>query len=174
APEFFEPLINLLTRKLTEPVDTELLTAEATHYRAINHGAIQVLGVDMPVTQIETAFRQVSDKSTGETIARARGVKYFLQQVPRRNEQRIASEQHGPVLAAFNDECVRAHVQNLLRCLPEVILSGKHSGFTIVDQQEVPIPYGLQQLLPVALNPEIHRIAAGESQMLHLSINIFL
>jgi hypothetical protein len=50
----------------------------------------------------------------------------------------------------------------------EIPVAGKHAGFAVVDQQEIPLGDGREQLGAKILDPEIHGVAAGEAQPVHL------
>ena len=54
------------------------------------------------------------------------------------------------------------------------MLLDQHSRFTVVDQQEIPVPDRLEKLIPILRNPEIHRIAAHEANPAHLPVYITL
>src|ERR1017187_5783715 len=111
-PELAEAPVDLLACQRPEAVDTKLLAAEAAQDRSINDGAPQLLRVDVAALQIETLFGQVADEAARETIARARRIEHFFKKVSRHHEVRIAAEQDGAVLAAFDDEGIRSHVED--------------------------------------------------------------
>ena len=46
--------------------------------------------------------------------------------------------------------------------------AGEHARFPVVDQQEIPAANGSQQLFPEILDPEVHGVAAGQANILHL------
>ena len=46
--------------------------------------------------------------------------------------------------------------------------AGKHARFAIVDQQKIPVADGRQQLVAKIVDPEIHGVAAGQAQVVHL------
>ena len=50
----------------------------------------------------------------------------------------------------------------------QVVFAGKQAGFTIVDEQEVPLFEGLEQGGTKVVDPVVHRVAAGEPDVLHL------
>src|SRR5258708_19560949 len=98
-PELPEAPVDLLARQRPKAVDAEFLAAEAAQDRSINDGAPQLLLVDMSLLQIAPLFGQIADEAAGETVARARRIEDFLQQVPRNHEVPIAPEQATSLLA---------------------------------------------------------------------------
>src|SRR5579875_103440 len=69
---------------------------------------------------------------------------------------------------------MRTHRQNPCRGLAQVRFAGKQARLAVVDQQEIPFGDGRQQLLAVVLDPEIHGVAAGQAQAVHLRANAAL
>jgi hypothetical protein len=54
------------------------------------------------------------------------------------------------------------------------IVRAEHAGLGVVDQQEIPIPDRGQEFLTEILDPEVHGVAAGQLQVLHLRAHLAL
>ena len=76
-------------------------------------------------------------------------------------ETAVAEERGGAVLAVLHDQSARSHGNHFLRRSRQIFFLGQHLGLGIVDQQNVHQPQRLLEFVGRALNPEIHRIAAG-------------
>ena len=101
----------------------------------------------MVVLQIEALLRQIADEAAGEAIARAGGIEDIFQQIAGHHEVGVAAEQHGAVLAALDHQRMRTHLQNLRGGLAQIVLAREHARFAVVDQQEIPVADGLEQLV---------------------------
>src|SRR4051812_29363431 len=69
APEFVKAGVDFTSRKRSETLDTKFLATEAAHDRAIDHRAMKVMHIDVPVSKIESAFGEIPDEASGETIS---------------------------------------------------------------------------------------------------------
>src|ERR1051326_1845967 len=96
-PKFSEACVDFGTSQRFEASDAEHLAAETPHDRSINHGAAEVLLVDMALLEIATFLGKVADEPAGETIARTGRVEHLFEQIARHHEMRIAAEQDGAV-----------------------------------------------------------------------------
>ena len=56
------------------------------------------------------------------------------------------AEQDGAVLAALDDQRVRTHFHDLRGGAAQVVLAGEQARFAVVDQQEIPLLEGFEQL----------------------------
>src|SRR6185369_15852245 len=133
-----------------------------------NYSSTQIAPANVVFFQIEALLREIADESTRETIACAGRIENRLEQVARHGEIRILAEQHGAVFAALDDQSVRTHAKNRAGGFPQIVVAGEHTRFGVVNQQEVPAADGGQQLFAEVLDPEIHGVAAGHTQLLHL------
>src|ERR1017187_1643917 len=95
--EFLLPRFDFLASQRAETVDSELLTTETAHYRAVDHGATQVREIDLRAVHRDAAARQVAHEAACKTVARAGGVEHAFQQISRRHEVTLPAEQHGAV-----------------------------------------------------------------------------
>src|SRR3954471_10703277 len=132
------------------------------------------MNVKVSVTQIKSAFSQIADKPSRKTISRAGRIENILQQVARDHEQGILTYQHGPILAALDDQRIRPQVKNLRRRFPQVVFVRQHTGLAVIDEQKIPILDGLEQLLASLRNPKVHGVAADKANVLHLPLHIQL
>src|ERR1700733_10394187 len=82
-PEFVEAGVDFRACQCAKPVHAELFAAEAAHYRPVDHGAAEFLGVDVALFQIETLLGQIPDKASGKTVTGAGWVKDFFEQITR-------------------------------------------------------------------------------------------
>ena len=146
APELLVTRLDFVAGQGAEAVHSELLAAEAAHNRTVDHGAAQFGEIDIAVGGRDAAAGEIADEAAGEAIARAGGVEDIFQQIARRHEVAAAAEQDGAVFAALDDQRVRAHLQNLGGGAPQVVFAGEQARFAVVDQQEVPLADGLEQL----------------------------
>ena len=166
--------IDLGARERAEAVHAELFAAEAAHDGAVDHGTAQFGEVHRAGFGIDTAPGQVADEAAGEAVARAGGIEDILQQVTRGHEVAAVTEEDGTVLAALDDQGTRPHAMDGRRGPAQVVLAGEHTGFGIVDEQEIPLGDGCQQLVAVVLDPVVHGVAAGEPQSAHLAAHAAL
>src|ERR1035438_8542558 len=167
----FELLIaglDFFTGQGAEAVHPELLAAEAAHDGTVDHGAAQFGKIEIAVGGRDAAAGQITDEAAGEAIARAGGVEDILQQIARDHEVLALAEQDGAVLAALDDQRVRAHGHDLGGGAAQVVFARKQAGFAIVDQQEVPLLEGFEQRRAEVVDPVIHGVAAGELDVAHL------
>src|SRR5260370_10543084 len=166
--ELFKTGIDLCARERAEAFHAKSFAAEAAHDGPVNHGPAEHAAADMIALQAEAMLGQVADEAARETVAGAGGIEDVFEQVSGHYKERVAPEQHGAILAALDHHGGRAHVQNLARGLAQVGLAREHARFVIVDQQKVPVLDGLKQIFPEIAYPEVHSIAAGQAQVLHL------
>src|ERR1044071_4105191 len=166
--ELFEPRIYLRPLELAETFHAELFAAEAAHHRTVNHGAAQFTPADVVFFQIEPLLGQVADEAARKAVARAGWIEDGLEQVPGHGEVRVFAKQHRAILAALDHQSMRTHAENRARGLPQIVVPGEHARLTVIDQQEIPSSDSCEQLFTKILDPEIHRVAASQANLLHL------
>src|SRR5579884_1134068 len=121
--ELFKTAVNLSARQGPESVDAETLATIAAHDRSIDHGPVQNSGVDVIVFEVQPTLGEIAYKSPGKTVPGAGGIEYVVQQIAGDDEVGIAPEQDCAVLAAFDDNRTRPHVQNLTSGPLQVVLA---------------------------------------------------
>ena len=95
--------------------------------------------VGVAVFQVEPATCKISEETAGEGVARAGGIEHILEQVSGHDEVPFGAKQDGAIFSALDDYRPRAHLEDRLGRAAQVVLAGKLAGFTVVDQQEVPV-----------------------------------
>src|SRR5580704_938262 len=83
-------------------------------------------------------------------------------------------EDGGAVFSMLDDQGLRPHGQYFLRGTQQVLVAGKHFGFGIVNQQNVDILQRLGEIFSETGDPEIHGIAAGKANTVHLFADLAL
>src|SRR6185312_10983928 len=71
--EFFETAINLSARKCPESFNAEAFTTIASHHRAVNNGAANLVVVHAVGMEVNALAGEVAHEAAGEAIARAGG-----------------------------------------------------------------------------------------------------
>src|SRR5262249_52981536 len=140
--EFLIARLDFLAGERPETVYTELLAAEATHHRAVDHGAPQFFESDVPVRRSHALSGEVAYESAGERVACAGGIKDILQEVAGHHEMTATMEQDGAVFAALDHQDRWAHLHDLVGRAPQVVRARKQPRLAVIDQQEVPLFQG--------------------------------
>src|SRR5215472_16854075 len=136
--EFLEAGIDFTARQSAEPVDAEFLAAEAAHHRAVNHRTADFVVIGPGIFQINPLSRKVTHESAGETIARSGGIENVFEQVAGNHEVPVAPPEDRAVFSALDDQRVRSHAEDLPGGFLQVRFAGEHTGFAVIDQQEIP------------------------------------
>src|SRR5690242_13161337 len=86
ALELFKSSVDLRARQCAEALYPKAFATKAAENRAINHRAMEDLAVHSGVAQIESTLGEVTDKPTGEAVARAGRIEHLLEQIPGHDE----------------------------------------------------------------------------------------
>src|ERR1051325_3664701 len=101
-PEVLIPLLHIRERDLAQAVERELLHRERRQHAAEDRGA-----AELEVRHL-AAGGEVTEEAAREGVARAGGVEDVLERIGRRGEDRVLRYQQHAVLAALDDERLRA------------------------------------------------------------------
>ena len=89
-------------------------------------------------------------------------------------ERAFAKENRCAILAVLEHQRLRSHIEHLVRCSQKVRFTSQHLGFSVIDEQNIHQLQSFGQFLWRALDPIIHRVAAGQAHTVHLSPDIRL
>src|SRR5438132_9418220 len=100
-------------------------------------------------------MREGSHEATGKRVARSGRIKYFLQRKCPRPEDRFPVEHQHAVLAALDDECLRSHIHDFTCSAYQIRLIGKHSGFAVIDDENLDVGEGSTHGMRFTMNPAL-------------------
>ncbi len=166
--EFFEAGVDFFASQGAEAVHAEFFAAETSHDGAVDDSSAEVAAAEVAGFEVEALGREIAEESARETVACACGVENVFEKVARHDEEGIAAEEHRSVFSAFNDESMGANIEDLRSRFLQVGFAREHFGFAVVDEQEIPIADCRQKFIAEIFDPEVHGVAAGEANAVHL------
>ena len=86
----------------------------------------------------------------------------------RLGETMFAEEGRSSVFAMLDDQRLRSQTQYAARSLHQIIVTGKHASFRVVDEQNVQALEHFKQCRAMVFDPVIHRVAGHQFYVRHL------
>src|SRR6185312_14714844 len=86
----------------------------------------------------------------------------------------VAEEGGGAKFTVFHDQALRPHGQNLFGGANEIRVARQQMGFAVVDQQGVKSLEHAGQVFGLAIDPEVHGVAADELGAGHFGAHLGL
>src|SRR5688572_9926363 len=118
--------------------------------------------------------RKISDEAARECIARAGWIEHLLEREAGREEREIAREQNRAMLALLDHHHRWTAFLNPACGAQQVVITGQLSGLAVIDHQQIDTLEQTQQIVALALYPEVHGVARNELRLLHLLQHIEL